>query len=399
MSRQLFEEARKVLTQEAAVKLDPVGQEDKDVDNDGDADKTDSYLKKRRGAISAAIAKSKNESALSEEDIAKLKAILGESDDMGPEKDDRGRVMMVHKTSGKEMPVVNDPETIKRHEKMGYEKKESVEEEVEQVDEMQVANKYALKGPQPAEVPAYMRKGNARKQFPVKLDDLKRKDTMSDIENLRKMEEVESVAEGAMSDLDADRKDRQYQSRQAKTTMKHIPNPTAGEKKAAKDIKPGIAGYRDRIDMLKSAEARGGLKKEEAEQEDFELIEKLNFEVPENPSYQEYFKAALKMAQVESFAELDDEDQQYIMNEMENAFRQNDTSFILEADMMGDMNDTVQRLRKAGHKVEDMGRDFKGNPFYVYIDKGSSMRRKVTYKGTQKVTQNMGKAQPEKEEE
>lgn len=399
MSRQLFEEARKVLTQEAAVKLDPVGQEDKDVDNDGDADKTDSYLKKRRGAISAAIAKSKNESALSEEDIAKLKAILGESDDMGPEKDDRGRVMMVHKTSGKEMPVVNDPETIKRHEKMGYEKKESVEEEVEQVDEMQVANKYALKGPQPAEVPAYMRKGNARKQFPVKLDDLKRKDTMSDIENLRKMEEVEGVAEGAMSDLDADRKDRQYQSRQAKTTMKHIPNPTAGEKKAAKDIKPGIAGYRDRIDMLKSAEARGGLKKEEAEQEDFELIEKLNFEVPENPPYQEYFKAALKMAQVESFAELDEEDQQYIMNEMENAFRQNDTSFILEADMMGDMNDTVQRLRKAGHKVEDMGRDFKGNPFYVYIDKGSSMRRKVTYKGTQKVTQNMGKAQPEKEEE
>lgn len=399
MSRQLFEEARKVLTQEAAVKLDPVGQEDKDVDNDGDADKTDSYLKKRRGAISAAIAKSKNESALSEEDIAKLKAILGESDDMGPEKDDRGRVMMVHKTSGKEMPVVNDPETIKRHEKMGYEKKKSVEEEVEQVDEMQVANKYALKGPQPAEVPAYMRKGNARKQFPVKLDDLKRKDTMSDIENLRKMEEVEGVAEGAMSDLDADRKDRQYQSRQAKTTMKHIPNPTAGEKKAAKDIKPGIAGYRDRIDMLKSAEARGGLKKEEAEQEDFELIEKLNFEVPENPPYQEYFKAALKMAQVESFAELDEEDQQYIMNEMENAFRQNDTSFILEADMMGDMNDTVQRLRKAGHKVEDMGRDFKGNPFYVYIDKGSSMRRKVTYKGTQKVTQNMGKAQPEKEEE
>lgn len=54
-------------------------------------------------------------------------------------------------------------------------------------------------------------------------------------------------------------------SHQAKTTMKHIPKPTAGEKKAAKDIKPGVAGYRDRIAMLRSAEARGGLKKEEAE--------------------------------------------------------------------------------------------------------------------------------------
>jgi|LakMenE01Jun11ns_1017448.scaffolds.fasta_scaffold9897888_4 hypothetical protein len=55
------------------------------------------------------------------------------------------------------------------------------------------------------------------------------------------------------------------ESHQAKTTMKHIAKPTAGEKKASKDIKPGVAGYRDRIAMLKSAEARGALKKEEVE--------------------------------------------------------------------------------------------------------------------------------------
>lgn len=58
------------------------------------------------------------------------------------------------------------------------------------------------------------------------------------------------------------------QSHQARTTMKHIVNPTPGEKKAAKDIKPGIAGFRDRVAMLKSAEARGALKKEEAELEE-----------------------------------------------------------------------------------------------------------------------------------
>lgn len=58
------------------------------------------------------------------------------------------------------------------------------------------------------------------------------------------------------------------ESHQAKTTMKHVKNATAGEKKAAKDIKPGVAGYRDRIAMLKSAEARGGLKKEEVERVD-----------------------------------------------------------------------------------------------------------------------------------
>jgi hypothetical protein len=50
------------------------------------------------------------------------------------------------------------------------------------------------------------------------------------------------------------------ESHQEKTTMKHVKNPTAGEKKAAKDIKPGVAGYRDRIDMLKSAEKDGRLK-------------------------------------------------------------------------------------------------------------------------------------------
>ena len=410
MSRQLFEEARKVLTQEAAVKLDPVGQEDKDVDNDGDADKTDSYLKKRRGAISAAIAKSKNESALSEEDIAKLKTILGE---------------------------MKKKEEMEDEEEEGDEEKEMKKEETEQVDEMQVANKYALKGPQPADVPAYMRKGNARKQFPVKLDDLKRKDTMSDIENLRKMEEVEGVDEAklnpagkaAVKDVTKkigaktlsqtkaivalaklDPKKVKEEVEQVEEALKGEMHPDA--EKVLKHIKPQFhrqykphlkvgtykGNYADRAAILSAAE-RAGHAVEESKQEDFELIEKLNFEVAENPSYQEYFKAALKMAQVESFAELDEEDQQYIMNEMENAFRQNDTSFILEADMMGDMNDTVQRLRKAGHKVEDMGRDFKGNPFYVYIDKGSSMRRKVTYKGNQKVTQNMGKAQPEKEEE
>ena len=39
--------------------LDPVGQEDGDIDNDGDEDETDGYLKNRRKAIGKAIAKSK----------------------------------------------------------------------------------------------------------------------------------------------------------------------------------------------------------------------------------------------------------------------------------------------------------------------------------------------------
>lgn len=40
-----------------ATKMDPVGQEDDDVDNDGDSDSSDAYLKKRRKAIAKAMKK------------------------------------------------------------------------------------------------------------------------------------------------------------------------------------------------------------------------------------------------------------------------------------------------------------------------------------------------------
>ena len=39
--------------------LDPVGQEDGDIDNDGDEDKSDEYLAKRRKTIGKASAKGK----------------------------------------------------------------------------------------------------------------------------------------------------------------------------------------------------------------------------------------------------------------------------------------------------------------------------------------------------
>jgi hypothetical protein len=52
-------------------------------------------------------------------------------------------------------------------------------------------------------------------------------------------------------------------SHQTQTTMKHADNPTYQQRAAAQDIKPGIAGYRDRIDMLKDLERTGKLKGQE----------------------------------------------------------------------------------------------------------------------------------------
>jgi len=48
--------SRIVAEAKTSKKLDPVGQEDDDVDNDGDSDSSDSYLKKRRATVGAAIA-------------------------------------------------------------------------------------------------------------------------------------------------------------------------------------------------------------------------------------------------------------------------------------------------------------------------------------------------------
>lgn len=57
--------------------------------------------------------------------------------------------------------------------------------------------------------------------------------------------------------------DDSQKSHQYKTTMKHAERPTYQQRVAAHDIKPGVAGYRDRIDMLKDLERTGRLKKED----------------------------------------------------------------------------------------------------------------------------------------
>ena len=45
--------------EKVAKKLDPVGKEDADMDNDGDVDKSDAYLVNRRAAVGKAMAKKK----------------------------------------------------------------------------------------------------------------------------------------------------------------------------------------------------------------------------------------------------------------------------------------------------------------------------------------------------
>lgn len=77
-------------------------------------------------------------------------------------------------------------------------------------------------------------------------------------------EDVEQVEEAKLEISAA------QMSHQGKATIKHIKNPDVTQRMAAHDIKPGVAGYRDRIALLKDAQAKGKLK------EDVDQVEETN---------------------------------------------------------------------------------------------------------------------------
>lgn len=92
-------------------------------------------------------------------------------------------------------------------------------------------------------------------------------DDKTEKSNLKAFDLAEGPADEPVEpDMDADDKrfddidEGDPQSHQAKTTLKHLKKASYGDRADAANIKPGIAGYRDRIDMLQRAEKEGNLK-------------------------------------------------------------------------------------------------------------------------------------------
>lgn len=79
------------------------------------------------------------------------------------------------------------------------------------------------------------------------------------------------------------------ETHQSKTTMKHIPNASPALKKAAKDIKPGIKGYRDRVDMLKAGGVKEEVELQEANHREFAQQGKMH------PDMAKHMKAGQEM--------------------------------------------------------------------------------------------------------
>jgi hypothetical protein len=162
-------------------------------------------------------------------------------------------------------------------------------------------------------------------------------------------EELEQTNEAQTSAAARLAKAKMKTSHQASTTMKHISNPTSGEKAAAKDIKPGIAGYRDRVAMLKSAEARGALKKE-----DFELIDvTTTYEMTEqvaiaaNPTFQDYLNAVKILVNNDS-----DEAQREVIALAQEAFDAKEVDILIKAELQA-MNEAgaIKMPTATGMKV------------------------------------------------
>jgi hypothetical protein len=76
-------------------------------------------------------------------------------------------------------------------------------------------------------------------------------------------DDFKKLRSGKKPDMKKEEIEIEEESHQSKTTMKHIPNASPALKKAAKDIKPGVSGYQDRVAMLKA-----GNVKEEVEELD-----------------------------------------------------------------------------------------------------------------------------------
>lgn len=171
------------------------------------------------------------------------------------------------------------------------------------------------------------------------------------------------------------------ESHQAATTMKHIPNASPALKKAAKDIKPGIAGYRDRIDMLKA----GGVKEEVEEQVDETIVKHDDFtvEIKESYTFADYLTAAKQL--------VGEEEAVAYANE---AFKTQDlTIFIMEEMSRGDIEDNINAHRKAGHTVtmpKYSTKDGKPHAEYTVTDKDEGTRRKYIHHGNVRKVENMG---------
>jgi len=427
ITNDLFDKIRAVThpQQLTEAKMDPVGKEDADVNNDGKKDKSDKYLLNRRKAISTAI---KNEEAnfnpapepeerienptlndkIREKAMQAAARISGMSggpkvlSDIGPGaevKEDAqiaegehdwiyGNLRKVNSVAQREKLLaagrleraaghkegapatkdsIKDPKIVHYYDVRGKTGDHvHVAEEVEQIEEMEGM----LHDPRTIKSINKMKEVGTSKHkmapaFHASIVDAMKNKDHAKIDRMHKAFKMVTEEE----------------SHQSKTTMKHIPNASSALKKAAKDIKPGIAGYRDRIDMLKA----GGVKEEvELGESVTETIVRHNdftIEITDNPTFADFFKAVQSLAG-DTVAESE------IIAIASEAFDANAEEILIENFTRMEIMDKHAAHRKAGNLVShEKFSNKEGKPYaeYVVTDKEGGRKKYIHHGSTRRM--------------
>lgn len=350
ITNELFESIRQI-THPTPVpveekKLDPVGKEDADINNDAKVDQSDSYLKNRRDKISASVKEGRVDAAHFcathvEHDLYGEGECISEAH---ADPDENGNIAWytvqfadgVRKVQTEAMKVKKG----KMH--------EHAEADAEPIEEKKLhPNQQVLDVHEPEK------------------DEL----TAKDFEMLRKGKKQKPVKEATMGHAGS-------------VTMKQVNKSSASPKvKAAiKKSAPDIKSYADRAAALTAA----GIKRESVELDEgiTETIVKHNdftLEITNNPTYGDFLRA------VQSIVRTDEEAmQQEIVAIAEQAYEENYEDVIIESFTRMEIQDKIAAHRKAGNTVSnDKFSTKNGQPYaeYVVTDKEGG-RKKYIHHGT-----------------
>jgi hypothetical protein len=364
ITNELFESIRQIThpTPIQEAKMDAVGKEDADINNDKKIDQSDTYLKNRRDKITATVKEGRVDAAHFcathvEHDLYGEGECISEAH---ADPDENGNIAWYTVQFADGVRKVQTEAVKVKKGKMH----EHAEADAESIEEKKLhPNQQVLDVHEPE----------------------KDKLTAKDFEMLRAGKKQKAVKEGTMGNAGT-------------VTMKQVNKSSASPtvKKAIKKAAPDIKSYGDRAAALTAA----GIKRESVEIEEgiSETIVKHNdftIEITDNPTYGDFLRA------VQSIVRTDEESmQQEIVAIAEEAYAENYEDVIIESFTRMEIDDKMAAHRKAGNTVSnDKFSTKNGQPYaeYVVTDKEGGRKKYIHHGSVRRMESMPGTTKKDKE--
>jgi hypothetical protein len=362
ITNELFESIRQIThpTPVQEAKMDAVGKEDADINNNKKIDQSDTYLKNRRDKITATVKEGRVDAAHFcathvEHDLYGEGECISEAH---ADPDENGNIAWYTVQFADGVRKVQTEAVKVKKGKMH----EHAEADAESIEEKKLhPNQQVLDVHEPE----------------------KDKLTAKDFEMLRAGKKQKAVKEGTMGNAGT-------------VTMKQVNKSSASPtvKKAIKKAAPDIKSYGDRAAALDAA----GIKRESVEEGISETIVKHNdftIEITDNPTYGDFLRA------VQSIVRTDEESiQQEIVAIAEEAYAENYEDVIIEAFTRMEIDDKMAAHRKAGNTVSnDKFSTKNGQPYaeYVVTDKEGGRKKYIHHGSVRRMESMPGTTKKDKE--